>query len=134
MLAVPQLGFWLSLCVAVGASVIVPDRVTAHTDFSAGKTPEQLLSSDCSDCHRSAYGIAHSRSGPALTAFLREHYTTSFQAAGLLASYIVRARASHSAVHPTANQYLTIFWRKWRNVSMACRSFIERVRKLFHIW
>ena len=39
MLAVPQLGFWLSLCVAVGASAIVPDRVTAHTDFSAGKTP-----------------------------------------------------------------------------------------------
>ena len=69
MLAVPQLGFWLSLCVAVGASVIVPDRVTAHTDFSAGKTPEQLLSSDCSDCHRSAYGITHSRSAPALTAF-----------------------------------------------------------------
>ena len=69
MLAVPQLGFWLSLCVAVGASVIVPDRVTAHTDFSAGKTPEQLFSSDCSDCHRSAYGITHSRSAPALTAF-----------------------------------------------------------------
>jgi transposase len=70
---------------------------------------------------------------PALTRFLDDG-RLCMSTAGLLASYIVWARASHSAVHPTANQYLTIFWRKWRNVSMACRSFIERVRKLFHIW
>lgn len=100
MLAVPQLGFWLSLCVAVGASAIVPDRVTAHTDFSAGKAPNSYSALTARIVIDQVRYIAHSRGAPTLTAFLHEHYTTSVQAAGLLASYIVRGRASHSAGAP----------------------------------
>ena len=129
MLAFPQSGCWLSLCLVVGAIVIVPDFVLARTDFSAGKTSEQLFSSDCSHCHRSANGLAHGRRATALTAFLREHYTTNAQTAGLLASYVIRGRPSNGAVHPTANLYLTIFWTTWRKVCMACQSLLWRVRQ-----
>jgi hypothetical protein len=38
MLAFPQSGCWLLLCLTVGATLIVPGPVLARTDFSAGKT------------------------------------------------------------------------------------------------
>jgi len=57
-------------------------------DFTAGKTPAQLFTSDCSECHRSAAGLAKGRDVRALSGFLREHYTTKPETAGALAAYV----------------------------------------------
>src|SRR5450432_229208 len=57
-------------------------------DFTAGKTPAQLFSSDCAECHRTPGGLAKGRDVKALASFLREHYTTKSDTAGSLAAYV----------------------------------------------
>ena len=61
----------------------------AQTDYSAGKTPAQLFSGDCSVCHKSARGLAKNRDARSLASFLREHYTSKAESAGALASYLL---------------------------------------------
>jgi hypothetical protein len=61
----------------------------AQTDYSAGKTPAQLFSSDCSVCHKTPRGLAKTRDARSLTGFLREHYTSKVESAGALASYLL---------------------------------------------
>jgi hypothetical protein len=117
MISIPHVWLPVSRCLLVGAMVTLPGTAPAHTDFSAGKTPEQLFNSSCSGCHRSPYGMAHGRNAPALTAFLREHHTTNAQWARLLAGYLIRARPSTFRTHTTENWFLKIFWRIWWEVS-----------------
>jgi len=79
----------------LGLAVVLPVLVTMLAagatraqDFTAGKTPAQLFTSDCSECHRSAAGLAKGRDVRALSGFLREHYTTKPETAGALAAYV----------------------------------------------
>jgi hypothetical protein len=79
---------WLSIAAVIGA----PGFALAQKDYSAGKTPEQLFTSDCLGCHQSPQGLGPRRDARNLTAFLRDHYTTKVQWAALLANYLVRVR------------------------------------------
>jgi organic hydroperoxide reductase OsmC/OhrA len=72
----------LSLPLLIGAMLVFANRAPASTDYSAGKTPEQLFDSDCSGCHHLPYRLAHGRNERSLTNFLREHYTTNARSAG----------------------------------------------------
>jgi hypothetical protein len=76
---------WLS----VGAVIVLPGMALAQTDYSAGKTPPQLFASDCAACHQSPQGLARGRDAGTLTGFLRDHYTTRVEWAGVLANYLV---------------------------------------------
>jgi mono/diheme cytochrome c family protein len=76
---------WLSL----GAAIALPGIAMAQTDYSAGKTPQQLFAGDCSACHQSPQGLARGRDASTLTGFLRDHYTTKVEWAGVLANYLV---------------------------------------------
>ena len=67
----------------------MPGLALAQTDYSAGKTPAQLFAGDCSACHKTPRGLAKGRDARTLATFLREHYTTKSQSAGLLASYLL---------------------------------------------
>jgi hypothetical protein len=69
-------------------TLVVASTTAGAQDFTAGKTPAQLFSSDCSECHRSPAGLGKSRDQRALTGFLREHYTTKPETAGALATYV----------------------------------------------
>jgi hypothetical protein len=79
---------WLS----IAAVIATPGIALAQKDYSAGKTPEQLFTSDCVTCHASPQGLSQRRDARSLTAFLRDHYTTKLQWAALLANYLVRVR------------------------------------------
>jgi hypothetical protein len=57
-------------------------------DLSAGKTPAQLFSSDCSACHHLPNGLCKKYNTGSLTDFLRAHYTTKPDSAGALARYV----------------------------------------------
>lgn len=57
-------------------------------DYSAGKTPAQLFTTDCSSCHKSPQGLARGKDQSALASFLRAHYTTKTATAGALAGYL----------------------------------------------
>jgi hypothetical protein len=65
----------------------------AAQDYDAGKNGPQLFASDCSACHKGPAGLAKGRDKGALTSFLREHYTSRQETAGLLAGYLLGAPA-----------------------------------------
>jgi hypothetical protein len=63
----------------------------AAQDYDAGKNGPQLFASDCSACHKGPAGLAKGRDKGSLTSFLREHYTSKQETAGLLAAYLLGA-------------------------------------------
>jgi hypothetical protein len=66
------------------------DTVLAQaTNLEAGKTPSQLFAQTCSACHKSPRGLLKSVAPGSLPGFLRQHYTTSSDMAGILSSYLV---------------------------------------------
>ncbi|SRR5579871_104753 len=76
-------------------------------DFTAGKTPAQLFSSDCAECHRSPNGLGKNRDVRALASFLREHYTTKSESASALAAYVSGFAGSGTAAHNRSAGTLT---------------------------
>ncbi|MBK5962465.1 hypothetical protein CCR97_30380, partial [Rhodoplanes elegans] len=70
---------------------LVPTGATAQTDLTAGKSPAQMFTSDCSACHKSASGLSRGRDPSSVARFLREHYTSSPANAGALAAYLAGA-------------------------------------------
>ncbi len=77
------------LAIILGICVLPSLALGQATDYSAGKTPAQLFSGDCSACHKSPRGLAKTRDPRSLAGFLREHYTTKGESAGALAAYLL---------------------------------------------
>jgi len=71
-----------------GVLIVLGGIPALGQDFTAGKTPAQLFSSDCAECHRTPNGLAKGRDLKTLAGFLREHYTTKSDTAGSLAAYV----------------------------------------------
>jgi len=66
------------------------DSVLAQaTNLEAGKSPSQIFAQTCNACHKSPRGLLKSVPPGSLPGFLRQHYTTSSDMAGILASYLV---------------------------------------------
>lgn len=61
---------------------------TEAVDLNEGKTAPQMFSTDCAVCHQKPGGLAKGRSAGQLASFLRQHYTTGSQQAGMLAGYL----------------------------------------------
>jgi hypothetical protein len=85
-------------------TLVVASTTAGAQDFTAGKTPAQLFSSDCSECHRSPAGLGKSRDQRALTGFLREHYTTKPETAGALATYVSGFAGATPPPEPTSRR------------------------------
>jgi len=74
--------------IIVGILALPSLALAQGTDYSAGKTPAQLFSGDCSACHKTPRGLAKGRDARTLASFLREHYTSKTASAGALAAYL----------------------------------------------
>jgi hypothetical protein len=72
----------------LGSMVVFASAPAPAQDFTAGKTPAQLFSSDCAECHHSPNGLGRGRDVRTLAGFLRQHYTTKSQTASALAVYV----------------------------------------------
>jgi hypothetical protein len=84
-----RLGCWL---LAVVLSLLgAPAQ--AQSNLDAGKTPSQIFSDTCNACHRSPREIK--RTTPA---FLREHYTTGWHEATIMAAYLASIGSDPRAV------------------------------------
>jgi hypothetical protein len=59
------------------------------TNLEAGKTPSQIFAGTCNVCHKSPRGLLKTVPASSLPGFLRQHYTTSSDMAGVLASFLV---------------------------------------------
>jgi hypothetical protein len=58
-------------------------------NLEAGKSPSQIFAQTCNACHKSPRGLLKTVPPGSLPAFLRQHYTTSPEMAGVLSSYLV---------------------------------------------
>lgn len=99
--------FTASLMLVIGAAA---SSAWAQEDLTRGKTPAQLFSSDCQECHHDPHSVVTMSVGD-LQSFLRVHYTASQQSAGVIARYLAalgpapkstrkRATAQPSTEHP----------------------------------
>jgi hypothetical protein len=68
--------------------------VQAQENLDAGKSPSQLFSGNCSACHKSPRGLLKTVPAGSLPGFLRQHYTTGPDMAGVLSSYLIGNGAS----------------------------------------
>jgi hypothetical protein len=75
-----------------------PKPALAQENLDAGKTPSQLFAGTCSACHRSPRGLLKTVPPSSLPTFLRQHYTTSPNMAGALASYLVSNGATDTRI------------------------------------
>jgi hypothetical protein len=66
----------------------------AQENLDAGKSPSQLFAGTCSACHKSPRGLLKTVAPGSLPGFLRQHYTTGPEMAGVLSSYLVSNGAS----------------------------------------
>jgi hypothetical protein len=64
------------------------------TNLEAGKSPSQIFAGTCTACHKSPRGLLKTVAAGSLPGFLRQHYTTSSEMAGLLSSFLVSNGAS----------------------------------------
>jgi hypothetical protein len=69
-------------CCAIG-------QVEAQENLEAGKSPSQIFAGTCTACHKGARGLLKTVAPGSLQGFLRQHYTTSPEMAGVLASYLM---------------------------------------------
>ena len=70
----------------IGGFTATPMRAQ---NLEAGKSPSQIFSGTCAACHKSPRGLLKNVQAGSLPGFLRQHYTTSSEMAGLLSAYLV---------------------------------------------
>src|SRR4051812_30817235 len=71
-------------------SGLAAERALAQVqNLEAGKSPSQIFAGTCNVCHKSPRGLLKTVAPGSLPGFLRQHYTTSPDMAGVLASYLV---------------------------------------------
>ncbi|MEA2885188.1 MAG: hypothetical protein QOH32_4444 [Bradyrhizobium sp.] len=70
----------------IGGLAAAPARAQ---NLEAGKSPSQIFSGTCTACHKGARGLLKTVAPGSLPGFLRQHYTTSSEMAGVLASYLI---------------------------------------------
>ena len=75
-------------------TLLIGDLATAPahaqaTNLEAGKSPSQIFAGTCTVCHKSPRGLLKTVAPGSLPSFLRQHYTTSPDMAGLLSSYLI---------------------------------------------
>ncbi|QWG21545.1 hypothetical protein KMZ93_16210 [Bradyrhizobium sediminis] len=70
----------------IGCLAAIPVRAE---NLDAGKSPSQIFAGTCNACHKSPRGLLKTVPASSLPGFLRQHYTTSSEMAGVLASFLV---------------------------------------------
>jgi hypothetical protein len=69
---------------------LAADQAQAQaTNLEAGKSPSQIFAGTCTACHKGPRGLLKTVSAGSLPGFLRQHYTTSPEMAGVLASFLI---------------------------------------------
>jgi hypothetical protein len=72
----------------IGCFAAAPANAQA-TNLEAGKSPSQIFAGTCTACHKSPRGLLKSVPAGSLPGFLRQHYTTSPEMAGVLSSFLI---------------------------------------------
>src|ERR1700686_5499017 len=79
----------------IGCFAEAPVQAQAQ-NLEAGKSPSQIFAGTCTACHKSPRGLLKSVPAGSLPGFLRQHYTTSPEMAGVLSSFLISNGASYT--------------------------------------
>src|ERR1700746_4026449 len=79
----------LGLALLFAMNSALAEHAQAQENLDAGKSPSQIFAGTCTACHKSPRGLLKTVAPGSLPGFLREHYTTSANMAGVLASYLI---------------------------------------------
>lgn len=71
-------------------------------NLDAGKSPAQMFSYTCAVCHNSPRGLVKTINPGQLKGFLRQHYTTGQEMAGMLAAYVMQNGGAQRVETPPA--------------------------------
>lgn len=82
-----------ALAILTGSVAVLPARAQ---NLDAGKTPAQLFSGSCNECHKSSRGLLRSVAPGSLPGFLRQHYTTSTDMAKTLSGFLLANGATET--------------------------------------
>jgi hypothetical protein len=82
-----------TVALLIGGFAAEPAPVQAQ-NLEAGKSPSQIFAGSCTACHTGARGLLKTVPAGSLTGFLRQHYTTSPEMAGLLSAFLISNGAS----------------------------------------
>jgi hypothetical protein len=94
----------LAFLVGLSGFLAVGSDVAQAQQLDAGKPPGQIFSSTCAVCHRSPRGLLKSVSPGALPGFLRQHYTTGADMAGVMAAYVLGNGGTDRVAEPPAKR------------------------------
>jgi hypothetical protein len=72
-------------------ALVAAGPAAGQENLDAGKNGAQLFASNCSTCHKSPRGLSKSSGLFGVESFLREHYTSSREAAASIADYLKTA-------------------------------------------
>jgi hypothetical protein len=75
----------VSSLIIIGALTVGPARAQ---NLDQDKSGAKLFATNCTDCHRSARGLAKERFSWTLSSFLQQHYTASPASAHALTAYL----------------------------------------------
>lgn len=87
----------------IGCLTATPLRAQAQ-NLEAGKSPSQIFAGTCNACHKSPRGLLKTVPASSLPGFLRQHYTTSSDMAGVLASFLVSNGATDTRYQAKQDQ------------------------------
>jgi hypothetical protein len=79
----------LGLALLFAMNSALAEHAQAQENLDAGKSPSQIFAGTCTACHKSPRGLMKTVSASSLPGFLRQHYTTSSNMAGVLSSYLI---------------------------------------------
>lgn len=90
----------LAFLVGLSGTIAAGSDVAQAQQLDAGKPPSQIFASTCSVCHRSPRGLVKNVSPGALPGFLRQHYTTGSDMAGVMAAYVLGSGGTDRVAEP----------------------------------
>ena len=97
----------LSLATVMLVTVVFAAGEVGAKNLDAGKSAAQMFSGNCAACHKGARGLLRTVPPGSLPGFLRQHYTTGPDMAGMWSSYLIsngatdqRRRAEPPKSHP----------------------------------
>src|SRR5580765_5136860 len=79
----------------IGGFAAAPVRAE---NLEAGKSPSQIFAGTCAACHKGMRGLLKTVAPGSLPGFLRQHYTTSSEMAGMLSAYVLSNGATDTRV------------------------------------
>jgi hypothetical protein len=100
-----MLGRALSLAtVMLLIGCLAAEWTLAQENLEAGKTPAQIFAGTCNACHKGPRGLLKTVPPGSLPSFLRQHYTTSPNMAGVLSSYLISNGATDTRLPKEAGK------------------------------